>query len=160
MNIGGVIRNELDWSKMIALGYIQDLTDADLMKRPCPGCNHIKWQLGHLIAGENHHMQTVRAELNCTLPAGFAEKYTSETASVDDPSKFHTKQELMEVFEHQRQATLAIVDSLSESDLDRPIPQHFAPTVGALVTLEAQHWTMHAGQWAVVRRQLGKPPLF
>jgi len=26
--------------------------------------------------------------------------------------------------------------------------------------LHPQHWLMHAGQWAVVRRKLGKPPLF
>ena len=30
---------------------IDDLSDSDLMVRPAPGCNHIAWQLGHMISG-------------------------------------------------------------------------------------------------------------
>ena len=29
-----------------------------------------------------------------------------------------------------------------------------------MLALAGTHWLMHAGQWAVVRRQLGRPPLF
>jgi hypothetical protein len=32
--------------------------------------------------------------------------------------------------------------------------------VGALFSVEGSHWLMHAGQWAVIRRQLGRKPLF
>ena len=35
-----------------------------------------------------------------------------------------------------------------------------APTLGALFFLMASHEMMHAGQFTVVRRQLGKPVLF
>jgi hypothetical protein len=36
----------------------------------------------------------------------------------------------------------------------------FAPTVGAMLLLNANHVLMHAGQFSVVRRKLGKPVLF
>jgi hypothetical protein len=36
----------------------------------------------------------------------------------------------------------------------------FAPTVMALFLLTANHQMMHAGQFSVVRRKLGKPVLF
>ena len=36
----------------------------------------------------------------------------------------------------------------------------FAPTVGAMLLLNANHTMMHAGQFTVVRRKLGKPVLF
>ena len=35
-----------------------------------------------------------------------------------------------------------------------------APTLGALLLLNANHVMMHAGQFTVVRRKLGKPVLF
>jgi hypothetical protein len=36
----------------------------------------------------------------------------------------------------------------------------FAPTLGALFVLVANHALMHGGQFSVVRRKLGKPVLF
>jgi hypothetical protein len=38
--------------------------------------------------------------------------------------------------------------------------QHSKPTVGAIFLLESNHTLMHAGQFTVVRRKLGKPVLF
>ena len=32
---------------------VDSTTDAEMMKRPCEGCNHIKWQVGHLISFRN-----------------------------------------------------------------------------------------------------------
>ena len=95
------------------------------------------------------------------LPAGFAEKYTEDTASSDDGSKFLKKEELLKVFEEQCAATLKSLATLSEADLDKPTGQESrAPTVASLFAMAGTHWVMHAGQWAVVRRQLGRPPLF
>jgi hypothetical protein len=38
--------------------------------------------------------------------------------------------------------------------------QGYAPTVAAVYDMQGSHYLMHAGQWVVVRRQLGKPPLY
>ena len=49
------------------------------------------------------------------------------------------------------------------ADLDKPTPGEmakYAPTVGALFLLTSNHVMMHAGQFTVVRRKLGKPVLF
>ena len=62
-----------------------------------------------------------------------------------------------------RGATLALVDVLSEADLDSPSTGNiakFAPTYGALLLLVSNHTLMHTGQFTVVRRKLGKPVLF
>ena len=48
-------------------------------------------------------------------------------------------------------------------DLDAPAPEslkQIAANVGGIFSMQPTHWTMHAGQWAVVRRKLGRPPLF
>ena len=49
------------------------------------------------------------------------------------------------------------LETLPEADLDKPTGWEMAPTVGALFVLIANHPMMHAGQFVVVRRKLGKP---
>ena len=49
------------------------------------------------------------------------------------------------------------------ADFDKAAPESmkdYAPTVGDAFLILGSHWLMHAGQWAVLRRKLGKPPLF
>ncbi len=157
------IRAGLQMSDMIVQSYLGDLSDADFLVRPLPGTNHIAWQMGHLINSENSMINAVRPGSLPPLPAGFAEKFTKQTATSDDPGSFPKKQELMEIYSQQRQATLAALEACSDSDLDQPTPENFRnfwPTVGALFSMQGSHWLMHAGQWAIIRRKLGRPPLF
>ena len=52
---------------------------------------------------------------------------------------------------------------LSDDDLDKESPEsmkQYAPTTGHVFELLGSHWMMHCGQWVIVRRQLGKAPLF
>lgn len=163
MDARTAIRINIDCSKFICAGYLADLSDADLMRRPAPGCNHINWQLGHLITAENRMIEAVVPGAMPALPAGFAERYTKETAASDDPQAFCTKEELMTEMERQRGATLTALARVSDQRLAEPSPEQlrsYAPTVADVFSLQGSHWTMHSGQWVVVRRQLGKPPLF
>ncbi len=69
----------------------------------------------------------------------------------------------MKLYEQQRAGTLAALESIPDSDLDKEGPEairSFCPTFGATFLMQDAHWMMHAGQWAVVRRQLGREPLF
>ena len=62
-----------------------DLSDADLLTRPVPGANHANWQIGHLIVAETKMMGACGAAMP-ELPAGFAERYNKNTATIDDPT--------------------------------------------------------------------------
>jgi len=157
------IKLSLDMSKFVVDGYLEDLTDDELMKRPHPDCNHVKWQLGHLIASENQIGENAVPGSMPALPEGFSDRYSKETASSDDPAAFDSKSELLRLAAQQREATLAALAALADDDFDKPTPesmQAYAPTVAAAFSMQGSHWMMHAGQWAVVRRQLGRPPLF
>src|SRR5262245_40912540 len=160
MNVKESIKIGIDVGRMISLGYVEDLTDQELLHRPAKGANHINWQLGHLIQSENEMGNLAVAGSMPPLPAGFAERYTKDTATSDDPSKFLKKAELLKVFEEQRDASLKALERVNEADFDKPSGVSYAPTVGALFSMHGTHWLMHAGQWAVVRRQLGRQPLF
>ncbi|MGE0607327.1 MAG: DinB family protein [Pirellulales bacterium] len=163
MNAKDTIRMALASADQIAMGYLEDFTDAELLTRPVPGANHIAWQLGHLVASEHGLMEAILPGSMPPLPAGFKEKYTNDTASGDKPEAFHTKAELLKSRAEQRAGTLKALESVSESDLDKPSPEQirgYAATWGAVFLLQGTHTTMHAGQWAVSRRKLGRPPLF
>lgn len=162
MNVNQAIKSTMDLSSFVFKSYIGDFTDAEMMLRPGPGCNHSIWQLGHLISSEVSLLESVAPGKSIKLPEGFAAKYNKETATIDDASKFHTKTELLELFDKVRSASEAALAASSEADLDAPSPENFRamfPTVGVMFNLIATHPLMHAGQIVPLRRKLGKPIL-
>lgn len=160
MNANDVMKLGIDMGDMISMSYLQDLTDAEMMHRPAENANHIKWQLGHLIVSEHQMINQVAPESMPPLPAGFAEKYTRETAASDEPAAFHTKEELLSAYQTQRQGTLKALAAFDSADFSKETGVDYAPTVGSMFSMQGSHYIMHAGQWAVVRRQLGRAPLF
>jgi hypothetical protein len=163
MNAKEVLSSALRSTQNMLSWYLSDLSDADLLVRPVPAANHIAWQLGHLIQSEAGIAGQIDGARYPELPAGFAEQYTKATASEDSPRKFLTKAEYLDLFNRTRSATLALVDRLSENDLSKPTAGNmakFAPTFADLLLLISSHTLMHAGQFTVVRRKLGKPVLF
>jgi len=163
MDSRGALKLGLMSSQNIVEGYLGDLSDADLLVRPVPGSNHIAWQMGHLLNAERWMIDLVCPGSMPELPASFRDGYSNDTASSDDPSKFLTKAEYLEQFHAVRKATLAALEKVTDEQLDQPAPaklQHFLPTVGHVFSMQGTHWMMHAGQWSVIRRKLGKPPLF
>jgi hypothetical protein len=163
MNAKEAIRIALTSTRDMLPTYLGDLSDADLLVRPVPSANHIAWQLGHLIASESRMGQQLPGARYPELPAGFAEQHGKEKAAQDPPRGFATKAVYLDLFNKVRGATLAALDKLSETDLDRrtegPMAE-YAPNLGALLILNANHVMMHAGQFTAVRRKLGKPVLF
>ena len=142
--------------------YVSDLSDADLMQRPSKGCNHLAWQLGHLIASEVHLLESVCPGKAADLPQGFVEQHSKETRGSDESNQFCSKEEYEALFKQVRQATLTALEELPVENLDLPSPEWIrdhCPTVGHLFTLIGSHPMMHAGQFAVARRELEKPVL-
>ncbi|WP_437185740.1 DinB family protein [Planctomicrobium sp. SH668] len=154
-----VITTAINSAGMICGAYLGDLTDAEMMHRPAEGSNHINWQLGHLILSENRMIEDFAPGTMPALPDGFAEKYSKETGLIDDPAAFESKETLMAAYQSQRAATLAAVAKLTDEDLNRPSGVDYAPNGLAIYLMQSTHWLMHCGQWAVVRRQLGRPPV-
>ncbi|WP_169978360.1 DinB family protein [Tautonia rosea] len=160
MNAKDTIRNTIDMSSMVVDSYLKDLSDADLLVRPVSGMNHMAWQLGHLIGAERHFVELISPGTSPALPADFVEGHGRDKFTEDDPAKFYSVAKYQELWGAQRQATLALLDSLSDADLDRTDSEKFppfAPTVGALLNMVGVHPLMHAGQFVAVRRHLGKP---
>jgi len=162
MNAKDAIRSSANLSTMVLSTYISDLDDADLMRRPADACNHLAWQLGHLISSEVQLLEAVAPGKGIELPEGFAAAHGREQCGDDDPSHFQGKDAYADLFNQVRSASLAALDAYPEADFDKPAPENFrsyCPTMGDMFTLIATHPLMHAGQFVIVRRQVGKPVL-
>jgi hypothetical protein len=162
MQAKDAIKTGLTSTQNMVSMYLGDLSDADILVRPVPGANHIAWQLGHLIKSECELGQAIGGKYP-ELPAGFREQHNPKNAGVDPPKGFGTKADYVNLFNKVREASLANLDKLSDSDLDKPTSgemAQYAPNFGAVFVMLSTHDMMHAGQFTVVRRKLGKPILF
>lgn len=160
MDVKSAIKETFGISNMVLNSYLGDFTDAELMRRPGPGCNHVAWQLGHLISSECGLMNQIQAGSAPQLPAGFEEKHGKENTGNNNPADFHTKQEYTDLASKVHAAVIALLDAYPEKKLDDPSPEQFRgmfPTMGSMFLLIATHSMMHAGQFVPLRRELGKP---
>lgn len=163
MDTKEAIRGAMDFSSMVFKGYLGDLEDADLMRRPGKGCNHLAWQVGHLISSEVGLLEMICPGKGAKLPDGFAEAHSKEQAGNDDAASFKSKDEYLALMDQVREATVAALGEMSDEALDAEAPEAmrgFCPTVGHMFILIGTHPMMHAGQAVPVRRELEKPVLF
>jgi hypothetical protein len=164
MTAKDALKNALTSTQHMLGMFIADLSDADLLVRPVPTANHIAWQLGHLIGSEQYFITNIGAAASLPkLPDGFAEQHGKLTAAQDPPVGFSTKAQYLDLFNKSREAALSTLANLPDADLDKPSPgdiAKFAPTIGSVFMLMGNHTMMHAGQFSVLRRKLGKPVLF
>ena len=160
MNTKEAIKQAYELSHMVVGGYVGDFSDAELLNRPGDGCNHVAWQLGHLISSECNLLNMVAPGAAAELPEGFVENHGKENCKSDDASQFHTKDDYMQLWDKVKAATFTALDGMSDADLDKPGPeemQSFCPTVGSMFLLIGTHPMMHAGQFVPIRRKLDKP---
>src|SRR5436190_15230801 len=115
--------------------YLGDLADADLQVRPVPGANYIGWQLAHLISSEKAMMtELLPGAQYPELPASLVSLGDTKAATLPANGQF-TKAEYLDWFGKVRSATIAAVENLSDSDLDKPTSgpmSQLAPNLGAM----------------------------
>ena len=109
-----VIQDVVATAERICQNYLADLSDADLLVRPVPGANHIAWQLGHLICSEYRIANVITANKMPPLPAGFMEKYTKDTAKLDEAAAFHVKDEYLRLHKEQQKAFFNLLRDIPE----------------------------------------------
>ena len=162
MTTKDLLRRMIESSHRIVRSYVADLTDAESLVRPVPGANHAAWQLGHMIGG-SYKMLTAIGRSAPALPEGFAAAHQRDTCAADDPQQFAKMSAYLALMDQMTAASLAAVDATPEADFDKPGPEsmrQYAPTVGIVLSLLGTHWLMHAGQFVVLRRRLGRPIMF
>ena len=157
-----VIIKAMQTTQQTLLNYISDFSDADLLVRPTPAANHAAWQIGNVIVGDSFLLQSMIPDAYFPpLPEGFADLHGSSGASKDNG--FPGKATYIKLFTETRQAAINAVLKLTDADLDKPTPENMkwaGETLAEVLMFLPIHTMMHAGQFSVIRRYLGKPVLF
>ena len=160
MNGKEAIRNAYELSQMVLTSYVGDLSDAELLTRPAEGCNHVAWQLGHLISSECGLLNSIAPGYSIELPEGFDEKHHKDNKDSDASDDFLGTQTYVDLFSKLKEAAFKALDAQSDEDLQKPAPEHLqsmCKNAGGVFMLIASHPMMHVGQFVPVRRKLGKP---
>jgi len=163
MNFKDSIRSLLRISDFLSQGYLTDITPEEMLIRPVPDANHIAWQIGHLIASERNLVEAAAPGSMPTLPEGFAERHRRDGTVTDNPADYLTKEAYIELAKQIRKATLEALDRFSDADFDKPVTARVPPFVkcaGDCFATIGPHWALHAGQWVVIRRKLGRARMF
>jgi hypothetical protein len=161
MHVSDIVTLSLKSAQQTMQMFLGDLSDADFQVRPVPTANNIAWQIAHLCVAEKLLLGDQLPGVKYPeIPEGINTLGNERTGKVDPAGGYLTKAQYVECCESLRNATLAAVAKLSDSDFDKPntnmVAKH-APTLGALLVLVANHTLMHAGQFTVVRRAINKP---
>lgn len=155
-----IIESALQGADMVVQMYLKDVPDSAWIKRPHPGCNHLNWQVGHLIVSEHQMIEGSVPGSMPPLPEGMVEMYSKEKSVVDDPAHFASPQTLKDQMLAQRNGTLAALKNLSEATLEQPAAEKirsYCPQVADAFMMQSTHWLMHSGQWVILRREFGLP---
>ncbi|MEZ6091099.1 MAG: DinB family protein [Pirellulaceae bacterium] len=94
MDARDVIKQTYTTSAMILRTYVSDLSDAELLQRPGPGCNHAAWQMGHLIASEVQLLESICPGHAVELPRGLPNNTTKRMRPAMMPTSFATRKRI------------------------------------------------------------------
>lgn len=154
-----LIKENLKRSEDIVLARVEDMREyCVVFPTPQGGC-HTLWVLGHLAYIESQVIQ--RFMLGEPNPLAEWEEIFDGCDISGDVEHFPSFDRALEECRRIRAATISLIDSLTENDLDKvsgDAPKGFEELFGSYrrcFQYAADHWLMHRGQLADARRAAG-----
>jgi uncharacterized damage-inducible protein DinB len=157
------IRKSLEMSSKSTLALVDDIQDAPLTFPTPKGGNHPLWVLGHLAYAEGELQRIMLGRPNPL--ADWKERFGAGSEPKADAKSYPSFAEVRKAFANARAATLDIVGTLTDDDLDRPSKdcppelQEFVGTYAGCLMVLIVHPMHHRGQVADARRAAGRKPL-
>jgi hypothetical protein len=159
--VNDAIAHSLTQAQLLLNRYTADLTPTEYLHRPTVKANCVAWTIGHLILSERRALGALGAGGDLPpLPEGF-EKRFSRDEGCPQASEFGDVSVLLPLFNQHRQRLIDAVRRASPEQLNKPLekPHPMFANVGEMVLFMSSHSAMHAGQFTIIRRSLGRPPL-
>ncbi len=155
-----LIRDNLKKSTDRVLRRIEEMRERSIVApTPNGGC-HTLWLVGHLAYSEQQIVRHIM--LGDANPlSDWKELFGHGSEPSNDAGKYPPFDDVVAKCREVREETSALLDSLSESDLDRPsanVPEGYENIFGTYrlcLQFAADHWYMHRGQMADARRAAG-----
>jgi hypothetical protein len=160
MNTKDAIRFALDLSNRAVMSKIDEVADLPTAFPTAKGGCHPLWVLGHLTLIEGMIPAVLYGKVNPV--EGWGKHFGEHTEPVGETSAYPSFREVRAKYLELREENLKLLESLTESDLDRatkaPPPgreKEFA-TFGQSFLVLALHQTMHRGQVTDALRTAGR----
>ena len=152
MNIKDLYRHQFEMGQYHLREMVKEMSHEELVRPPVPGGNYPLWSLGHIAFSEASGLYPhLRREPNPleSWEALFGQGGTPVAGGQGCPGKERVCQDL-----------LAFLEAQTEEDLDKPteVDHPWYNTAGKMLGSLALHQAFHAGQIALARKALGKPP--
>ncbi len=154
-----LIRDNLKKSRDRVLARVEEMREHCVVFPTRNGGPHTLWVVGHLAYIETLVVRTIM--LGEANPLAEWEAAFDGAEVSGDIGRFPPFDEALAKCREVRASTVALLDSLSEEDLDRvsaKVPRGFDDTFGTYrlcLQYVADHWYMHRGQLADARRAAG-----
>ena len=154
-----LIRDNLTKSRDRVLARVEEMRGHSLVFPTPKGGGHTLWVLGHLAYIEA--LVVRRLMLGEENPLAEWEEVFDGADVSNDIGRYPPFEQVLAKCREVRQSTMALLDSLSEDDLDRAsanVPAGFEDTLGTYrlcLQYVADHWYMHRGHLADARRAAG-----
>lgn len=164
MNAIDLMRNALEFTDRFVNPMIDDLRDIALIQPTQRGGNHALWIMGHLASSEAAMRSMVTGSPNPL--EDWQAAFGPGTQPVADGSAYPSFDEVVRRFRESRAATMQLLESMSDADLDKKPKgidhdmEHLFKTNADVLMLVLIHQQFHFGQLADVRRAAGRAPIF
>jgi hypothetical protein len=156
---------------VFARGYTIPLLDtipeADWFAMPAGCPSHVAWQVGHLAFAEARLVvERVggRAEVGGgVLPDEFIRLFARNSTPDASPTGYPSPAEIRRVFHRVHEAALQTLRDTRDDDLEALVPgtpHRFCRTRADYARWASHHEFLHAGQIGLIRRLLGKGPVW
>jgi hypothetical protein len=138
-----------------------DLKGADWTHRITPSANCAAWLVGHLILTERRALVNIEYQDLPALPDDFEARFSRDNGA-PAAAEFGDPTILVPLFDKHRGLLIEAVKHfpIEKLDVALPKPGPRFKTYGEFLMFMGLHVTVHAGQISLIRRHLGRPPLF
>lgn len=157
---------QIQTARAYTLPLLEGIAPGDWFRQPAEGVTHLAWQVGHLAMAEYRLcLERVRGERpeDATLISPEQLKLWSKGSTPDpNPASNPSPEETLAVFHRVHTQALTELAPLTDAQLDETIlkPHRlFTQKYHALLWC-ANHEFLHAGQIGLLRRLLGREPLW
>jgi uncharacterized damage-inducible protein DinB len=157
---------QISFARRYTLRLLDQVNPDEWFQRPGGGVSHIAWQVGHLAMAEYRlAVESIRGRQprdSDLVTAEFLAHFAIESTPVFDPAKYPAQAEICAVFHRVHEQVLRELPGLDDTVLSERLADPFtmAKTKYQALLWCAQHEMVHAGQIGLLRRELGRPPVW
>jgi hypothetical protein len=154
---------QLEFPYRMVTALAEDFTE-EQARESADGRKPLVWYLGHIIIARNGLLKLYAGGGDPSVDAAFVERFGRGSDGSADFSDAPGKADLLAIYARVHERGKEFVSTLAPEDMARALegeaPHPLFKTLGTALNLNASHDAYHAGQIAVLRRAMGKDPLF